>query len=322
MLGTKDLLATPLPTVLAAPGKDIPDRDGLPGGARYEPKFDGIRVTAARREGSVTLWSRHGTDLTAAFPELAAAAETLAPGTVVDGELVAWVDGKLNFDVLLQRMNAGRQRATMMARKYPTSLVLFDVLVVHGTDVRDRPFDERRAILQALADGWRPPLALSPSTVSQEIAADWFESMADAGVEGLVVKGGAQTYRGGERIWVKVKRRETVDVVIGAVTGPRDRPRELVVGDVVDGELRIVGRTAPLTAEKSRQVGKLLRVPDGPHPWPEVISSGTMNRFGAKGSTRVTLVEPVIGEVLPDSARIGGSFRHSVRFVRLRPDIT
>ena len=316
-----DLLRRPLPTVLARPVASIPASGGMPGGARYEPKWDGVRATVARREDGVSLWSRRGTDLTAAFPEISAAAAGLPGGTVLDGEVVAWVDGRLYFDVLLARINVGSKRAAALARENPASLVLFDVLVADGTDVRPLPYDERRRLLEQLT--LEPPLALSPMTEDQAIAEQWFDDMAAAGIEGLVVKGGSQPYRGGERLWVKVKRRETIDVVVGAVIGPITRPTELVVGDLVDGELRIVGRSTPLSPAASRQLGQQLRPPAGAHPWPEVVSPGALSRFQGRGEpVKLTLVEPVVAEVSADSARVGGSFRHAVRFVRLRPDLS
>jgi hypothetical protein len=42
---------------------------------------------------------------------------------------------------------------------------------------------------------------------------------------------------------LKVKHRETVDVVCGAVIGTRTAPQEVLAGLAIDGELRIVGRT-------------------------------------------------------------------------------
>jgi len=53
----------------------------------YELKFDGYRVLVIRDEG-VSLISRQGRDMTAAFPEVAEAARKLPPGTALDGELV------------------------------------------------------------------------------------------------------------------------------------------------------------------------------------------------------------------------------------------
>lgn len=91
-------------------------------------------------------------------------------------------------------MGRSARNAAALASEQPASLVLFDVFAVAG---RDRPFDGRRALLEDLAAGWRPPLNLSPITDNPKVAAEWFDDLAVAGVEGLVVKGGAQPYLGG-----------------------------------------------------------------------------------------------------------------------------
>jgi ATP-dependent DNA ligase len=155
-----------------------------------------------------------------------------------------------------------------------------------------------------------------------DVARGWFEEMVSAGIEGLVVKGGSQAYRGGQRDWVKVKHRQTQDVVVGAVIGPRQRPEAVVVGLLEDGELRIAGRSTPLSASASRHLGALLRPPAGWHPWPEIVGSGALDRFnGGREPVALTLVEPVVAEVSADTARVGGKFRHGVRFIRLRSDL-
>ena len=112
----------------------------MPGGARYDLKWDDYRVQSQVSGDGARLWSRHGTDLSATFPEITAAlAEQLEPGTVLDGELVTWQGGRLAFEVLQQRMGRGPRKAAAAARTHPASLVLFDVLETGGADVRARP---------------------------------------------------------------------------------------------------------------------------------------------------------------------------------------
>lgn len=65
--------------------------------------------------------------------------------------------------------------------------------------------------------------------------------MPAAGIEGLVVKGAAQAYEGGQRQWLKVKHRDVLDVVCGAVIGSRAQPAAIVAGLPIGGALRIVG---------------------------------------------------------------------------------
>ena len=77
---------------------------------------------------------------------------------------------------------------------------------------------------------WSAPLSLSPLTTDRELALRWFEDLADAGLGGLILKGEAQPYVGGKRIWLKYKRVHETDIVCGAVIGPIDRPTEIVAG--------------------------------------------------------------------------------------------
>jgi ATP-dependent DNA ligase len=98
--------------------------------------------------------------------------------------------------------------------------VAFDVLAVAGHDARDLPLAQRRALLEELANGWEPPLSLSPTTTDRSAAEKWFEELPHTGIEGLVIKNLNQPYKPGVRSWLKLKHRETVEVVCGAVIGP------------------------------------------------------------------------------------------------------
>jgi hypothetical protein len=113
-----------------------------------------------------------------------------------------------------------------------------------------------------------------------------------------------------------------VDVVCAAVIGAIDRPGYIVAGLPVEGRLRIVGRSAPLAAKASRELALHLKPPRGPHPWPGVITETMLNRFSKdKGPVALTLVEPLVVEISADTAWTGNSFRHSVRYLRPRPEL-
>jgi ATP-dependent DNA ligase len=288
----------------------------------WEPKWDGYRMLAAVDDDATTLWSRRGTDLTAAFPDIAAAvADQVPAGTLLDGEVVVWAGERLDFSALQRRMASPRAVARL-ARDQPASYAAFDVLAHDGTDLRRRAFRERRSVLEQLAAAWVPPLNLSPTTGDMQVAAAWFQDMAGAGIEGLVAKGQTQTYRGGRRDWLKVKQRSVLDVVCGAVLGPIERPTVVVAGLPLDGELRIVGRTVPLTAIASRGLGRELRPAGTDHPWPVVVASATVNGFGAnREPVALTRTEPMVVEISADVAWSGRSFRHALRYVRARPDV-
>lgn len=321
-MGSRGRRIGPAEVALARAIESIDESVSLPGGTTWEPKWDGYRLLADRRGDGVTLWSRRGTDLTRAFPDVAGAvAEQLPPGVLVDGEVVVWADGRLDFSAL-QRRVASLRTAARQAAERPASYVAFDLLVAGTDDLRGWPLRQRRAVLEELAAHWRPPMTLSPATDDIDIARGWFRDLAVAGVEGLVAKGAAQPYPAGRRDWLKIKQRSVLDVVCAAVIGPIGQPAAVVAGLPIDGELRIVGRTVPLTALASRTLAREIRPAVSDHPWPEVVTSAAVSGFGGGGDpVRLTRIEPVVVEVSADVAWSGRSFRHPLRFVRARIDV-
>lgn len=300
----------------------MPEPSVLSGGARYEPKLDGWRTAAVVDEGRVTLWSRQKTNLTDSFPDVVAALAAQAqPGVVLDGELVRWRDGRLDFDALQRRYASGKARLHRLVEDEPVDFIVFDILAAGGRDLRALPYDERRRILEQTGAAWQPPLSVVDATEDVALARRWFEELPEQGIEGLVVKGGAQPYRGGHRDWIKVKRRDTYEVVAGAVIGSLTHPGELILGRYEHGELRIIGRTAPIKPGAAKSLVPLLRPPAGDHPWPSVIRSSAYDRFQPKHDTHLTLIEPLTVEISADTAIVGGTIRHAARFVRARPEV-
>lgn len=268
------------------------------------------------------MWSRQGKELTRYFPDLVAAAvEQIPSGCVVDGEALIWSGDRLDFNSLQQRMTTSRQALPAFVRERPASFAAFDLLAVAGHDIRGVPLSDRRALLEELAGNWSRPLNLSPATSDRGLALTWFEDLAAAGIEGLVIKGAGQTYAP-ERIWLKVKHRDVLDVVCGAVIGSRTQPTAVVAGLPFGDRLRIVSRSTVLSAKTARELGKHLRPPAADHPWPEELNPGVLDRFSKeKGPVHLTLVEPVVVEVSADVAWSGRAFRHPLRLLRVRPDL-
>lgn len=162
---------------------------------------------------------------------------------------------------------------------------------------------------------------LSPATNDMDLAKGWLRDLPATGIEGLVFKGGQQTYEAA-RIWSKLKHKDVWDVVCGAVIGPLAQPQAIIAGLPMGGELKIVGRSTVLSTKTGRELGWHLH-PAGPgHPWPEEISESSLNRFSkGKGPVRLTLVEPVVVEVSADVAWSGTSFRHPLGYRRPRPEL-
>jgi ATP-dependent DNA ligase len=297
-------------------------------GWTFEPKFDGYRAVVFRTtttDGAarVIVQSRQQRMLTAHFPDVAAAVSTLDTDVVLDGELVVWGAGRLDFGALQDRVRSGPARARALALELPAAYVVFDLLAVDRTDLRDQPYHHRRHVLEELLGRRLPPgLVLTPTTTDPAVARTWLLGHTTSGIEGVVAKRVDQPYRPGVRGWQKMRTRLTGEAVVGGVIGPLDAPKVLLLGRPGDaGRLHLVGRTTELTPTAGATVAGVLTPHTGPgHPWPEVLPS---NRWGRPGPpTLYTQVRPeVVVELVVDTAVEQHRWRHPARFVRVRSDL-
>lgn len=314
-------LRPPIEVMLARAVGSVPAPTALPGGVQYEQKWDGYRLVGFGTPRPF-LQSRRGADLTEAFPEIAIAVATLGDA-VVDGELVIWGEGGLDFPALLQRMASKGPNARRLAATRPANYVVFDLLAAGGYDLRGEPLRVRRRRLEDLLANAQPPLMISAATTDRELAQEWLTTYAAAhvGIEGVVAKGLAQRYRGGARDWLKFRYRDTVDVIIGAVTGTLTHPERLVLGLYRDGALRIVGGTSALSSDQQRVLTPLLSPGDSEHPWPAVIGGGRLGYWGKRDVDVVRVQPDLVVEVAADTAFEHGRWRHVTTFIRARPDL-
>ena len=148
---TGDADATkPYPFMLAHPLEADPATLGPPEDWCAEWKWDGLRAQVLHRRGQVSIWSRGEDLMTERFPEIAAIAERLPDGTVLDGEILGWSDGRpLKFAELQKRIGRKNLGKKILA-DVPAALVAFDLLEENGEDLREKPLRERRARLEAL----------------------------------------------------------------------------------------------------------------------------------------------------------------------------
>jgi len=220
--------------MLAATG-DLPSGPGW----AFELKWDGVRGLADISASGLRISSRNGLDVTAGYPELAGLAGSGAglEDALLDGEIVALVDGRPSFAALQTRMHVRGGQVPALAMATPVSLLIFDVLRLYGVDLCARPYAERRATLERL--GLNGPHWAAPPFFDDGPAT--LAASEEQGLEGVVAKRLASTYRPGRRSrdWVKVKHIRTQDAVVGGWKpgegGRRDRIGSLLIG-TYDGD--------------------------------------------------------------------------------------
>ena len=154
----------------------------------YEPKWDGFRCIVFRDGKEIELGSRNEKPLTRYFPDLIEPLLAALPdGAVVDGEIVIKTDEGLDFDLLSLRIHPAASRVAMLAEATPAAFVAFDLLAEGKNDLRELPFGERRAKLEAMV-GDGPQVHLTPITRDPDKAREWFDTFEGAGLDGVVAK--------------------------------------------------------------------------------------------------------------------------------------
>lgn len=289
-------LSPPILPQLARP------RANLPEGAdwAYEPKWDGFRAIAFVDGDECYLQSRNGKPLSRYFPEVSFPAGRF----VIDGELVA-----ASFDTLGQRIHPAASRIARLAQETPARFVAFDVLALGDDVVLDRPYEERRAVLESIAG-----LELTPVAYTPDGARRWLQEE-----EGVIAKELAAPYLPGERRgMVKVKRVRTIDAV---VMGWRPGKAENTVGAIIlglydgEGRLREVGHSSGFTAKRKRELVEELR----PYETGERGSGDPSRWTQGRDLEWVALRPELVVEVTFDHVS-DGRIRHGTKVLRWRDD--
>ncbi len=314
-------LFKPIRFMLAAAVADAAEAMQRVGGRAWtEEKYDGVRCQLHRTGSRVALYSRALRETTAAFPEVAEAAEQIGHDLLIDGEILAHRDGRVLRFFELQRRLGRKVVSAALLEEVPVVLVAFDLLYLDGEPLLDRPLRERRGLLEGLR--LTPPFLLARfETASSATELDRvFAETRERGNEGLMLKDPESAYTPGRRglSWLKLKRPlATLDCVVTAVEWGHGKRRGVLsdytfaVRDEQNDRLVNVGKayTGLTDGEIATMTSHFLE-----HT---VVDHG-----------RVLLVEPdTVVEVAFDS--IQRSARHKSgfalrfpRIVRLRPDKT
>ena len=325
-------LVPPLSPMLAKSVKTMPEGEVL-----FEPKWDGFRSIVFRSGDLVEIGSRNEKPMTRYFPEVVEAVkESLPDKCVVDGEIVVIGPGgdRLDFDLLQQRIHPAASRVRKLSQETPAHFVAFDLLALGETDLRERPFAERRALLEKALAGATPPVHLTPATRDRAVAQEWFEQFEGAGLDGVVAKPLDGTYQPDKRVMFKVKHERTADCVVAGYrthkSGP-DAIGSLLLGLYNGDELMSVGVIGAFPMARRRELFEELQplVTDfDSHPWAwarqeegtRTPRNAEQSRWAAGKDLSFTPLRPErVVEVRYDHME-GVRFRHTAQFVRWRPD--
>ena len=298
---------------------------------RAEWKWDGIRVQLVATPTGCRVFSGDADDISASFPEIAAALDFDA---VLDGELLALTEapGPRGASLpppapvaVLQRRLDRRTPAAAAIRAVPVGVRLYDILFEAGEDLRPLPFDARRARLESWFARTRPAaMDLSPllAFATQANLAALRDAGRAAGSEGLMLKRRDSPYVAGPSrgAWWQWQHEPAADRRGAGCTprlgpGPRGGTASQVTFGVWQGETLVPVGKAP--------IGTAFCGVTGPErAWLERwIGAHTIARFGPVREVEKALVlEIAFNSAAAAPRRKAGIALRSPRVARLRPD--
>ena len=310
-------IARPFPFHLAHQ-MDFPLTDlGIIADWQAEWKWDGIRAQVIKRQDQVFMWSRGEDLITERFPEIAKAAENLPNGTVLDGEILPWINNKVMPFTELQKRIGRKNLSAKILSEVPVILQCYDLLEYENKDVRSFEFRVRREfleqVLSKIADETREIFRITESIE----AADWThlaqsrEQSRSLGVEGFMLKRLDSPYRTGRHRgdWWKWKIDPfTIDaVLLYAQKGTGKRSG--LFTDYTFAVWNNAGELVPFAKAYSGLTDKEIRKVD------KFIRENTKETFGPVRSVTPKLVFELAFEAIQKSTRHKSGV--AVRFPRI-----
>ncbi len=295
--------------MLAVPRTDPFDSDDCV----YEVKWDGTRVIAFLDKGR-KFQNRRLRDIAYRYPEI----QPRVRGRVVlDGEIVVLRQGKPDFSLLQQREHAGDElKAALLAKEWPATFVVFDILHWEDQSLLRMPLQERRRFLEEVLEPGGN-VYLSEEIRGQGVA--FFQAAKEKGLEGIMAKRLDSPYEPGKRVpyWMKIKTYNALDCVVCGLTegmGWRsDLFGALVLGAYSDGKLHFLGKVGTGFDERMmREIADLSRPLVGRCPFAE--------KPKVEPAVRAWLKPRLVCEVKYLEFTQEGRLRAPV-FLRLRPGV-
>lgn len=282
-----------------------------------EWKWDGIRAQVIKRQDQVFIWSRGEDLITERFPEIAAAAEKLPNGTVLDGEVLPWLDDSVQPFTELQRRIGRKNLSAKLLAEVPVILQCYDLLEYEDRDIRSFEFRTRRALLaellETLDDKSKKIFRITESVEagSWEELTEKREQSRALKVEGFMLKKLDSPYRVGRHRgdWWKWKIDPfTIDaVLIYAQRGTGKRSG--LYTDYTFGIWSDAGELVPFAKAYSGLTDAEIRKVD------RFVRENTLETFGPVRSVKPKLVFELAFEAIQKSTRHKSGV--AVRFPRI-----
>ena len=220
-------LGRPIQLMLGEKAESIKEVIDKFGKVAIEYKYDGMRAEIHKKGDKIWIFTRRLENVTKQFPDLVKLCKKcLKPKEcVVEGEVLA-IDPKTGYPQPFQNLSQRIHRKyniDEMVKKIPIQMNLFDIVYLDGKMLFNRPFTERRKILEKSVKVIPEKFQLAKQIVTDDLkkAEKFYKEALDAKQEGVFLKVLDSKYVFGRHVggWYKIKPiMETLDLVIVAAT--------------------------------------------------------------------------------------------------------
>ena len=209
----------------------------------YQVKWDGVRILVYKSGSATEVINRHLNNRTLQYPELSHTdSYSKADSFILDGEVIALVDGKPSFHEVMKRDRL-RGNATIenMKKEIPIIYMVFDCLYVNGQSVMDKPLHKRQELLRSILTETEY-VRITDNFADGE---GLLRAVKEQGLEGVVCKDLEAGYLPGgkDSRWQKIKNYQDVIAIVCGFIKKDGRIRSLLLGLYgVDDKLHYIGK--------------------------------------------------------------------------------
>ena len=261
----------PIKAMLAQKAKDVDDAFshlGIPMAIEY--KYDGFRLLIHKKGNKVTLFTRSLENVTKQFPEVEKYVKEFITGDsfILDSEAVGY-DKKTkkytDFQAISQRIKR-KYDIKKLSEKLPVEVNVFDVLFYNGKPELEKPFKERRKIIEKIIKSHPYKLITSKymETGEKKVVEEFYKKALKDNQEGIMMKNLDAPYKPGRRVGNMLKLKpdtSELDLVItGAEWGAGKRAGWLssfILSCRKENEFLEIGKVGTGVAEKETEDNKI-----------------------------------------------------------------
>lgn len=283
-----------------------------------EHKWDGIRGQMICRKRELFIWTRGDELVSDKYPEMLELVDFLPDGTVLDGEILPFIDGQIGMFNDLQTRIGRKTVSKSLLEKVPVVFRAYDLLEINGIDIRNQNYIKRRTQLESLIQSiLHPVLQLSERMQFNS----WSEVSIERDLarekrsEGLMLKRNDSSYRVGRKKgdWWKWKTDPlTIDAVLTYAMRGHGRRTNLFTDYTFglwepnkEGEQELVTFAKAYSGLTDKEFAQV----------DAIIKKTTLERFGPVRSVEPTLVFELAFEGIAFSNRHKSGV--AVRFPRI-----